>query len=88
MVTQFCELYPQHRTAVSASPVTVGALDHVRYPEQSGGHTLIESFTARDPFVTLMVGMSPLQQLTFENSLTWRVRMSASQCILGAEGED
>ena len=40
---------------------------------------LIESFTARDPFLTLMVGMSPLQQLTFENSLTWRVRMSASQ---------
>jgi hypothetical protein len=49
MVTQFCELYPQRRTAVSASPVTVGALDHVRYPEQSGGHMLIESFTARDP---------------------------------------
>jgi len=49
MVTQFCELYPQHRTAVSASPVAVGALDHVRYPEQSGGHMLLESFTARDP---------------------------------------
>jgi len=48
-VTQFCELYRQHRTAVSASPVTVGALDHVRYPEQSGGHMLTESFTARDP---------------------------------------
>ena len=53
MVTQFCELYPQHRTAVSASPVTVGALDHVRYLEQSGGHMLTESFTARDPNQTL-----------------------------------
>ena len=27
MVASFCELYPQHRTAVSASPVTVGDLD-------------------------------------------------------------
>ena len=49
MVTQFCELYPQHRTVISASPVTVGALDHVRYPEQSGEYRLTESFTARDP---------------------------------------
>ena len=53
-----CELYPQHRTAVSASPVTVGALDHVRYPEQSGEHMLTESFTARDPLQTLVVGVS------------------------------
>ena len=61
MVTQFCELYPPHRTAVSASPLTVGALDHVRYLEQSGGHMLIESFTARDPFRTL--SMSPFPGL-------------------------
>ena len=36
MVTQLCELNPQHRTAVSASPVTVDALGRVRYPKQSG----------------------------------------------------
>jgi hypothetical protein len=51
-VAQFCALYPQHRTVVSASPVTVGALDHVRYPDQSGEYRLTESFTARDPFQT------------------------------------
>jgi hypothetical protein len=49
-----CELYPQHRTAVSVSPVTVGALDHVRYPEQSGEHMITESSTARDPIRTLV----------------------------------
>jgi hypothetical protein len=45
-VAQFCELYPQHRTVVSASPVTVGALDYVRYPDQSGEYRLTESFIA------------------------------------------
>jgi hypothetical protein len=39
--------------------VTVGALDHVRYPGQFGEYMLTESFTARDPNRTLLA--SPLQ---------------------------
>ncbi len=49
MVTQLCELKPQHRTAVWVSPVTVGTLDNVRYLQQFGEYMLTESFAAHGP---------------------------------------
>src|SRR6516164_1911690 len=65
MVAQFCELYPQHRTAVSAGPVTVGALDQVCNQGNFRRHMLTTSVTACDPIRT---SQPPLRASTCQSA--------------------